>query len=221
MDLYSGILRDMRRCSKPGVFWFAFRTGLVAMIFFGFATAQGRVRDDKSWGEPVNGLQISIYPDQDTTTGSSTRFRVELRNVGKDEVEPVVGARWPDGETLYAATLILTTSHGASYRLFSEPRYVKADDVVNLVIAQLLVPIPPGAELFAVRLPLGYSFSLPIDLNNYKYFSDATGVHTLELLPNKFTLQANLIGQSSNRFWSGTAVSNVLLVVSPRKSGAK
>ena len=118
----------------------------------------------EAWGDSINGLQVSLYLDPQQT-GTNPQLRIGLRNVGSSNIFVTLGGHCgPGGIETAAINLDLTDSQGQSQRL----TYWK---VVTGYCAG-------NATLYVVPLMPGASFSTPLDLNEYKYWSGAT--NTLE-----------------------------------------
>lgn len=134
---------------------------LVAGVFLlaGLACAQVPVRQvgvvQSIPGQAVNGLQLSIRRDPPESGRSAMpRFRVELRNVGAEDlllnlgiVASASGRQYPT-----AVSLVLVDSKGESQRL-----ELKRFSPSNA----------PGTKPLLLPLPAGASFSFPVDLRNY------------------------------------------------------
>ena len=109
----------------------------------------------KDWGNPVDGLQMRIYLDQAGTGQSKVpRFKVELRNVGEKDLLLNLGIMTRSGEQQYhsAVSLILVDSQ----RLFQ-----------FIELKRSLPASEAGKETLYLPLPVGASFSFPVDLDNY------------------------------------------------------
>ncbi len=83
-----------------------FLTIPAALLFGLFGPAQGRHAAlsaaqkprPQTWGETVDGLQMTIYPDQAEGVRPKTpKFRVELRNVGENDVVLNLGSMLANG----------------------------------------------------------------------------------------------------------------------------
>jgi hypothetical protein len=111
----------------------------------------------KVWGDPVNGLQISLYFDQ---TGTSPQLKVGLRNVGTFDITVTLGVRghFLDGPDFIQ--FILTDDQGKSQRIgFSDP-------------ADAHRGIGPGNVVaWQEQLTPGASFSIPVNVDYFGYFS--------------------------------------------------
>jgi hypothetical protein len=150
------------------------------LLFCGLSVAQEPKAKD--WGNPVNGLQMRIYLDQ-TATGQSKvpRFKVELRNVGENDLLLNLGIMSRSGEQLYptAVSLILVDSQ----RL--------------LQLIELKRSLPDTAaekETLYLPLPVGATFSFPVDLNNY--WAVNSKEFDYKLKPGTYWLAAHLNGFS-------------------------
>lgn len=108
----------------------------------------------KDWGSPVDGLQMRIYLDPATGQSKVRKFKVELRNVGEKDLLLNLGIMSRSGEQLYptAVSLILVDSQ----KLFQ--------------LIELKRSLPDSAaekETLYLPLPVGATFSFPVDLNDY------------------------------------------------------
>jgi hypothetical protein len=108
----------------------------------------------KDWGSPVDGLQMRIYLDPATGQSKVPRFKVELRNVGEKDLLLNLGIMSRSGEQQYpsAVSLILVESQ----RLFQ-----------FIELKRSLPASEAGKETLYLPLPVGASFSFPVDLDNY------------------------------------------------------
>jgi hypothetical protein len=158
--------------------------------------------------EPTSSLQLSIVRDSsERPAGGAPKFRVELRNTGKDDLILNLGIMLANGRKEYpkAIVLIITDSEGKS-RIFDlrEPAFV----------AGRLDPL-------TLPLPIGATFSLPVDLANY--WSAATQEFEYKLR-GSYSIEAKFTGEGVSRqdanldvkglalmpYWVGEVTSNRL-----------
>ncbi len=167
-------------------------------------------------GAPAGGLQITVYLD-DAQGGRSgpPKFRVEFRNAGENDLILNLGVALANGRKQYpnAVFLILTDAQGRSRRLdLREPGLIAGR------VDPLIVP-----------LPVGSTFSLPVDLD--KYWPWASREFDYKLRPGNYSLAAQYIGRAVDSretnldvkgmalmpYWEGTATSNQLAFAVPRQ----
>lgn len=128
---------------------------LAATLLFlgGLSAAQEPKADD--WGKAAHGLQMRIYVDQGATGQSKVpRFKVELRNVGEKDLLLNLGAMSRTGGQQYvtAVSLILVDPQG-------KPQWLE--------LKRSLLGSDAGKEPLFLPLPVGATFSFPVELNNY------------------------------------------------------
>jgi hypothetical protein len=163
----------------------------------------------QSWGEAVNGLQMSISRDEDATgPNRAMHLKVEFRNVSNELMTILLGTRCgPVGGDTSEITLNLLDSEGIRHRLpflGDGPPY-PAGCLGEMTF--LIVPLPRGASL-----------SLPLDLGKYLDLSDPKNYVGTRFHAGTYSLQAQLTegppsGPPSPRWsWSGTVTSNRLQV---------
>jgi hypothetical protein len=163
----------------------------------------------RTWGEAVNGLQITIYPDQfDSTPSKTPKFRVELRNAGQKDLVVNLGAMLANGKRQYpnAVVLVLTDAQGKSRRLdLREPGAIAG-----------------RVDPFILPIPIGATFSIPVDLD--KYVAAESREFDYKLKPGSYLLDAQFTGRSVSQqeanldvkgialmpYWTGTVASNQL-----------
>jgi hypothetical protein len=126
----------------------------------------------------IDGLQISIHPDQTQTTGSNLpRFDVELHNAAQNDLLLNLGTSDAGKQYPTSILLIVTSSGGTRQRL-----ELKKIGDYSQVKAALVLPLPAGA-----------TFSIPVDLGNYR----AVGSGQRELMPGMYSVQAQFAGSSA------------------------
>jgi hypothetical protein len=158
----------------------------------------------QTWGETVSGLQLTIYLDHaERVQSKAPNFRVELRNAGENDVILNLGSMLANGKKQYpdAVVLTLVDSQGKSRPLELQGPFYVAGRVDPLVL-----PIPVGS-----------TFSIPVDLNKY-------GPPDYKLKPGIYSLEAQLTGKGVSQqeanldvkgialmpYWKGTVTSNQL-----------
>jgi len=157
----------------------------------------------QTWGNVVSGLQMTINLDQaEAVRAKIPKFRVELRNAGASDLTLNLGFMLGNGRKQYptAVFLILTDEQGKSRRF----------DLIG----------PPGVagrlDTFVLPLPVGATFSIPVDLD--KYFAAASREYDYKLTPGTYSLEAQFTGERLSRdvdlplgsYWEGTLTSNQL-----------
>ena len=109
----------------------------------------------QAWGEPENGLQMSLFPASGLPASSTAfRFRVEVRNVGSYDLLLKLGAMAGNGQRQYpyAVSVLLTNPKGETM----ECGYPRPFTASGAAPAPFIVPLPTEA-----------SFVLPVDLEKW------------------------------------------------------
>lgn len=133
---------------------------LVTSSSFLFAQTDKSVQ---SWGDPVDGVQISLNLDPQKTGGAShVPLRIDLRNVGSSSVKVVLDVYCGPASETTNIDLILADDQGKSQRLQNNGGPGRPGGCAGQ-IHFWEVPPPPGA-----------SFSTPINLDYYTYLSKVT-----------------------------------------------
>lgn len=155
--------------------------------------------------------ELSMTVHQDATEVGQSRvpkFRVELRNVGTDDLILNLGIMLANGRQQYPKdiVLILTDSQGKARRFdLKEPYYVAGR------LDPLIVP-----------LPVGSIFSISVDLD--KYWAAASNEFEYKLKPGTYFLEAELSGRAVTQqeanldvkgialmpYWTSSIISNRL-----------
>jgi hypothetical protein len=161
------------KCSKEiyKVIWVVLVTTVV--LVSGLAAAQNP--NAVVWGRPVDGLQMRISLDQaEGGQSKSPKFRVELRNAGEKDLLLNLGIMTRNGEQQYptAVSLIIVDAQGES-RLLELKSSLRVTDV--------------GRETLTLPLPVGATFSAPVDLDDY-WAPTFKGFYTLK--PGTYSLAA-------------------------------
>jgi hypothetical protein len=155
------------------------------LLFAGLSAAQEPKASD--WGNIVHGLQMRIYLDQ-TATGQSKgpRFKVELRNVGERDLLLNLGIMARNGEQQYATavSLILADPQG-------KPHWLE--------LKRSLLGGDARREPLFLPLPVGGTFSFPVELENY--WDGTSNEINYKLKPGTYRLAAHLAGfiETANR----------------------
>jgi hypothetical protein len=156
-------------------------------------------------GAAVNGLQMSLLSIlADDSPKQGAWFKVELRNVGDNDLILNLGTMLANGRRQYpdSITLLLTYPSGKEQPLV------------------LLGPVGVAGRIdpLVVPLPRGDSFVIPVDLSQFAPF----GQGPPELAPGSYALQAEFQGKAGidqnldmqgmalMHYWTGTIVSNRL-----------
>jgi hypothetical protein len=163
----------------------------------------------ETWGEAVNGLQMTIYLERAQGVPSKIpKFRVELRNAAQKELVVNLGMMLANGKMQYpsAIVLVLTDAQGKSRRLdLREPGAIAGR------VDPLVLPVPIGA-----------TFSIPVDLD--KYWAAESKEFDYKLKPGNYSLEAQFTGRGVSQqeanldvkgialmpYWMGSITSNRL-----------
>ena len=135
-----------------GVAWVVAFAG--AFVLAGPSIAQDLRGAASSTG--IEGLQLTVRLDQSQGTDPShPKFQVQLRNDGENNLILNIGTFAGDGQEQYASaiSLILLTSGGKPQFL----SFLRPLQDTGGRLQPLLLPLPSGA-----------SFSIPVDLANYR-----------------------------------------------------
>jgi hypothetical protein len=163
----------------------------------------------KTWGEAVSGLQITIYLDQaEGVPSKAPKFRVELRNAAQKDLVVNLGMMLANGKMQYpnAVVLVLTDAQGKSRTLDLREPWAIAGRV----------------DPFVLPIPIGATFSIPVDLDNY--WAAESKEFGYKLKPGTYSLEAQYTGRSVSQqeanldvqgialmpYWTGTVASNHL-----------
>jgi hypothetical protein len=163
----------------------------------------------ETWGEVVSGLQMTICVDRaDGVPSKAPKFRVELRNAAQKDLVVNLGMILANGRMQYpnAVILVLTDAQGKSRRLdLREPRAIGG-----------------RVDPFVLPIPIGATFSIPVDLD--KYWAAESKEFDYKLKPGTYSLEAQFTGRSVSQqeanldvkgialmpYWTGTVASNQL-----------
>jgi hypothetical protein len=158
--------------------------------------------------EQVGGLQIAVFPDPDESGhGKAPKFRVELLNVGEDDMILDLGSMIGKKQDPENIALTLFDARGRSLHLVDFTQPMNVDGRVD----PMFLPLPAGSR-----------FSIAVDLA--RYWPPVT-VDEFEkpLAPGTYWLQAQLTVKSDSQqrverefgcpgmiCWSGSITSNRL-----------
>jgi hypothetical protein len=163
----------------------------------------------ETWGEAVSGLQMTIYLDRaEGVPSKAPKFRVELRNAAQKDLVVNLGMMLANGKMQYpnALVLILTDAQRKSRRLdLREPSAIAG-----------------RVDPFVLPIPIGATFSIPVDLE--KYWVAESKEFDYKLKPGTYSLEAQFTGRSVSQqeanldvkgialmpYWTGTVASNQL-----------
>lgn len=163
----------------------------------------------ETWGEAVSGLQMTIYLDRAEGVPSKVpKFRVELRNAAQKDLVVNLGTMLANGKMQYpnAVVLVLTDAQGKSRQLdLREPGFIAG-----------------RVDPFVLPIPIGATFSIPVDLD--KYWAAESKEFDYKLKPGTYSLEAQFTGRSVSQqeanldvkgialmpYWTGTVASNHL-----------
>jgi hypothetical protein len=175
---------------------------LTAILFTPIALSPMAWPAHSTRDEPIHDLQLSIVRDSvQIPPAGRPKFRVELRNAGKNGLILNLGIALANGRKQYpkAIVLILTDSEGKAR------------------VLDLREPAVVGGRLdpMILQLPIGATFSLPVDLADY--WSAATQEFDYKLRGG-YSIEAKFTGKkvsaSQDRllapYWVGEITSNRL-----------
>jgi hypothetical protein len=164
----------------------------------------------QEWGQPENGLQLSLLSAHGSPASSThSRFRVEIQNVGSNDLLLKLGGMLANGRKQYpnALSLLITNPEGKTIECgFPGPFAVGG-----------------WAGPFIVPLPAGASFVLPVDLENWTQswtscFAPLTYI-PLNLAAGKYTLRARYTAEIQKDDGFAAGAGQIVASV-PRASGA-
>jgi hypothetical protein len=149
--------------------------------------------------EPVGGLQIAVFPEPDESGhGKVPKFRVELRNVGEDDMILDLGGMNGKKQDPKNIALTLFDARGRSLHLvdLTQPMYAAG------WVGPMFLPLPAGSR-----------FSIAVDLARYWLPMSDDEVekplaHGTYWLQAQFSVKGD--SQPERSSWSGTITSNRL-----------
>ncbi len=160
-------------------------------------------------GQVNRELKMNVQLDLNEVGGPKTpKFRVELQNAGEEDLVLNLGITLANGRKQYPreVVLILTDSQGKARRF---------DLIEPTCIAGRVDPL-------IVPLPVGSTFSIPVDLE--KYWAAASNEFAYKFKPGTFFLEAQFSGRGLTQreanldvkglalmpYWKGSVTSNRL-----------
>jgi hypothetical protein len=202
--------------------------GILASVFAIAKPKPAAQSSARAWGEAVNGLQVSVYEDEDAQGPDRTmQIRVEFRNSGLEDISIQTGTIYGCGRDKSYTTevkLTLVDSRGKQHRhlpfMGDGPPYRGGACAGNLTA--FVIPLAPRA-----------SFSIPLDLAKYLDLSDSKSFPSMRRFPaGTYSLRAELTNVSQSqqlqfpkppragffdtiaftRSWGGTSMSNAIQV---------
>jgi hypothetical protein len=192
-----------------------FRTALIVVLpMFSALSAAPRPCQPIATEGAGGGLRITIYPDRTESRKSKVQnFRVELSNVGPDDLILNLGFMAGNGRKQYASKILLnlTDMAGKSRRLELMPA-----GIIGGRVDPMIVP-----------LPMGSTFSILVDMDNY--WDAASSEFAGKLKPRSYSVEAQFEGAAVSQqetsldmqavalmpYWTGTVTSNRVRVEVP------
>ena len=185
-----------------------FRYFLLSLLIV-FSCSSISATDIDSPGAPVNGIALLLTRGAECASSRIPCFRVEFRNVGENDLILKLGMMLANGRKQYpsAVALNITDAQGIHRRF---------DLIGPAGIAGRVDP-------FALVLPVGARFSIPLDLS--KYFAAASREYDYKFPPGNYWIEAEFLGKSVSErdanldsknvalfpYWEGIVDSNELL----------
>jgi hypothetical protein len=164
----------------------------------------------KTWGPPVNGLRMAVYPVASGDLPSTgAEFYVAFQNVGDSDFLLNLGYIMMMGKVMepFYLELMITDPTGKT-RHFQQ---------ITGSHGNRPLKGPGRLEEFVVGLPLGSTYILRVDLRAYWDVANTKEIG-IRLAPGKHRISARLNGRDVKfskslallNFWKGSAESNVL-----------
>lgn len=151
---------------------------VLALLSLG-GLSRAQESNPKDWGAAANGLQLRIYLDKAASERSKApKFRVEMRNVGQEDILLNLGVVTRNGEQYPTAVSLTLADSQNLFQLIELKRSVPASD--------------GGNETLYLPLSVGAAFSFPIDLENY--WAVNSKMFDSKLKPGTYWLAAHLNG---------------------------
>ncbi len=157
-----------------------FRKMGLLLLLLQCGLAAGQNPNPNACGAAIDGLQIRIFLDQaDGAQSKSPKFRVELRNAGVKDLLLKLGIMTYNGGRQYptAISFILVDAQG-NFQWLELKR--------NLPVGET------GSETLSLPLPVGATFSFPVDLNDY--WASTSKEFDYKLKAGTYRLAAHLNG---------------------------
>jgi hypothetical protein len=149
--------------------------------------------------EPVGGLQVAVFPDPDESGhGKVPKFRVELRNVGEDDMILDLGNIIGKKQNPENIALTLFDARGRSLHLvdLTQPMYAAG------WVGPMFLPLPAGSR-FSIAVDLA-RYWLPMSDDEF----EKPLAHGTYWLQAQFSVKGD--SQPERSSWSGTITSNRL-----------
>lgn len=126
----------------------------VVTLFLLAGLSRAQEQNSKDWGAAANGLQLRIYLDKAAADQSTApKFRVEMRNVGQQDLLLNLGVVTRNGEQYPTAVSLIL---------------VDAQRIFQLIELKRSVPVSDGgSKTLYLPLPVGATFSFRVDLDDY------------------------------------------------------
>jgi hypothetical protein len=191
------------------------RGGVLAILLLLGGSSAAPSPSPQAGGEAVSGLRMTINLDRVVGVRSKTPdFRIELRNVGENDLVLNLGVMLANGKRQFpnAVILTLTDAQGKSRRLdLRDPSFISGR------VDPLIVPLPVGAI-----------FSIPVNLD--RYWAVASEEFDYKPKPGRYALEAQFTGRGVSQqeanldeqgialmpCWQGKVTSNLLRFDLPR-----
>lgn len=151
---------------------------VVTLLLLG-GLSRAQEPNPKDWGPAANGLQLRIYLDKAASEQSKApKFRVEMCNVGQEDIRLNLGVVTRNGEQYPTAVSLTLADSQNLFQLIELKRSVPASD--------------GGNETLYLPLSVGTAFSFPVDLENY--WAVNSKKFDSKLKPGTYWLAAHLNG---------------------------
>ena len=185
------------------------RKSLSIALLASLLSLAGLISAGQRSGQANRELKMNVRLDASAVGESKVpKFRVELQNAGEDDLILNLGITLANGRKQYPKdiVLLLTDSQGKARRFeLREPTYI-AGRVDPLIVA----------------LPVGSTFSIPVDLE--KYWAAASNEFEYRLQPGTYFLEAQFSSRGLTQqevnldvkglvlmpYWTGSITSNRL-----------
>jgi hypothetical protein len=149
---------------------------------------------------------MTIHLDEtEGAESEGSKFRVELRNAGENDLILNLGMMLANGREQYLekVVLTLTDAEGKSRRLVD----VRGPWAIGGRVDPLVVP-----------LGVGCTFTVPVDLHNYMYLAGEAKKYDVVLNPGIYSVEARFVGEGVSQgaaaelmpYWIGSLTSNQL-----------
>jgi len=185
-----------------------FQSTLLLLLAVSSVLDVSAVQDVAQSAVSVNGIQIVLSQETPGASSKTPRFKLEFRNVGQNDLILNLGMMLANGRRQYPTAVILniTDAQGVHRRF------------------DLIGPggIAGRVDPFVLPLPVGGTFSIPLDLS--KYWAAPSKEFDYKLTPGTYWIEAEFLGKSVSErdanidsknvalfpYWEGSANSNEL-----------